>query len=101
MENFDKMIASLQNAHKRMDKIEQDLDLLRVTSEAGAGAVKATVNGHKTVLKLEIAEEYIRLDEKEVLQDLIVAVINSANKKAEDKIKEKINWEVLEKFDEK
>jgi len=52
--------------------------------------VKATVNGNKSVLKLDIDKEYINPGEKEMLQDLIIAAVNLANEAVEEKIQEEV-----------
>lgn len=52
--------------------------------------MKATVNGNKSVLKLDIDKEYINPGEKEMLQDLIIAAVNLANEAVEEKIQEEV-----------
>ncbi len=76
----------MQEAQAKAQAIQQKLTQLQATGEAGAGAVKATVNGNKLVLKLSIDKEYINPAEKEMLQDLIIAAINLANKAMESKV---------------
>ena len=80
----------MQEAQAKVREIQQKLTQLRATGEAGAGAVQATVNGSKSVLKLDIDQEYINPDEKEMLQDLIIAAVNLANKAVEKKIQEEV-----------
>jgi hypothetical protein len=50
--------------------------------------VKATVNGERKVLKLEIDPEIIKKEDKDMLQDLVVAAINIALKNVDEKVKE-------------
>lgn len=90
MEDFTKMLSQMKEAQEKVQEIQQNLTQLQATGEAGAGAVKATVNGSKAVLKLDIDKEYINLGEKEMLQDLIIAAINLANKAVEEKIQEEV-----------
>ena len=90
MEDFTKMLGHMKEAQAKVQEIQQKLTHLRATGEAGAGAVKATVNGNKSVLKLDIDQEYIHPDEKEMLQDLIIAAVNLANKAVEEKIQEEV-----------
>lgn len=80
----------MKEAQEKVQEIQQKLTHLQATGEAGAGAVKATVNGHKSLLKLAIDQEYIDVDEKAMLQDLIVAAVNLANKAVEEKIQEEV-----------
>lgn len=90
MEDFTKMLGHMQEAQAKVQEIQQKLAQLQATGEAGAGAVQATVNGSKSVLRLDIDKEYINPDEKEMLQDLIIAAINLANKAVEEKIQEEV-----------
>jgi DNA-binding YbaB/EbfC family protein len=50
--------------------------------------VRATVNGQKNLIGLDIDKELINPDDKEMLQDLIVAAVNKASERIEPKIKE-------------
>ena len=53
------------------------------TAAAGGGAVEVTVSGKKELLSVKIAEEVVDPDDIEMLQDLIVAAVNEAYRKAE------------------
>ena len=80
----------MKEAQANVQEIQQKLTHLQATGEAVAGAVTATVNGHKSLLKLDIDQEYINADEKGMLQDLIVAAVNLAQKAVEEKVQEEI-----------
>jgi len=90
MEDVTKILGQMQKAQAKVQEIEQKLAQIQATREAGAGAVKATVDGHKKVLKLDIDKDFIRPDEKEVLQDLIIAAITLATQAVTEKVKEEI-----------
>ena len=90
MEDFAKMMGQMKEAQEKVQEIQQKLAHLQATGEAGAGAVSATVNGNKSLLKLDIDQEYINAEEKEMLQDLIVAAVNLAQKAVEEKVQEEI-----------
>ncbi|MEM9416727.1 MAG: YbaB/EbfC family nucleoid-associated protein [Bacteroidota bacterium] len=90
MEDFTKMMGQMKEAQAKVQEMQQKFAQLQATGEAGAGAVKATVNGHKEVLGLDIDKEYIDPNDKEILQDLIVAAVNLANKAVEEKIQEEV-----------
>ena len=85
-------IASLM---KNLPKIREEMEKLqgmiaRVTAEgdAGGGMVKTKVNGHMEVLRCEISEELLKLNDREMLEDLIRAAINQAIKKAKAAVAE-------------
>jgi DNA-binding protein YbaB len=73
-----------------MQEVRQQLTHLHATGEAGAGAVRATVDGHKRLLKLEIEDTYMHPEEKETLQDLIIAAITLANNAVEERVQAEI-----------
>lgn len=82
-------ILNLMNKVKEMQaklkEAQDSLSQIIAVGEAGAGMVKATVNGKKQVLKVEIDNELIKPDDKEMMCDLIVAAINKAMEEAENK----------------
>jgi len=90
MEDLTKMLGHMQEAQAKVQEIQQRLAHIKATGEAGAGAVKATVNGHKRVLTLDIDKDFICPEEKEVLQDLIIAAITLATHAVEDKVQEEV-----------
>ncbi|MFM2428314.1 MAG: hypothetical protein RL012_198 [Bacteroidota bacterium] len=90
MEDLTKILGQMQEAQAKVQEIQQKLAQIQATGEAGAGAVKATVDGHKKVLKLDIDKEFMHPEEKEVLQDLIIAAITLATQAVEEKVKEEV-----------
>jgi nucleoid-associated protein EbfC len=90
MEDFTKILDQIQASQKKVQEIQQKLTQIQATAEAGAGAVTATVDGHRRVLKLDIDQEFIHPEEKEVLQDLIIAAITLANQAVAEKVKEEV-----------
>jgi nucleoid-associated protein EbfC len=90
MADFTKMLGQMQEAQEKVRELQQKLAQIQATGEAGAGAVKATVDGHKKVLKLDIDKEFIHPEEKEVLQDLIIAAIMLATQAVAEKVQDEI-----------
>ena len=84
------MLKQVQKMQEDMQKTQNELANKTVTEEAGGGMIKATVNGHNEILSLEIDPQVINVEEKEILEDLVVAAvnkaINSAKKMAEDEM---------------
>jgi DNA-binding YbaB/EbfC family protein len=70
-----------QQAQERMQKVAADT---RVEGNAGGGMVTVQMNGTKQVLKLTIDPEVVDKSDVEMLQDLIVAAINDASRKADE-----------------
>ncbi len=82
------MMKQIQKMQAEMEKVQNELGNKSVTEESGGGMVKATVNGKKEVISLEIDNEIINGGDKEMLEDLVVAAVNkaleSAGRMAED-----------------
>ena len=84
------MLKQVQKMQEEMQKVQSKLGELTVSEEAGGGMIKATANGNKELVSLEIDPQVIKADEKEILEDLVVAAVNkalqSANKLAEEEM---------------
>lgn len=84
------MLKQVQKMQEEMQKVQQELGSKSVTEEAGGGMIKATVNGNKELVSIEIDPQVISPDEKEILEDLVVAAVNkaiqSATKMAEEEL---------------
>lgn len=90
MENFDNTFNSLFNIGDALNQIQDKVANISATGEAGAGDIKATVNGKRELVKIEIEDSMINLKNKEVLQDLIVGAVNSAMANVTGKIRTEI-----------
>lgn len=81
MQQAQKMQADMQ---EKMQKVQQELNDLRVCGEAGAGMVKVTMNGRHDVTGVQIDPSLLGED-KEMLEDLLAAAVNDAVRRAEEK----------------
>lgn len=81
--NIQQMMKQAQQMQERLQKQMADL---RVDGSAGGGMVNVTINGAKQVLKLTIDPEVVSKDDVEMLQDLIVAAISDAQRKADEEL---------------
>lgn len=85
-----KMLGKMKEVQAKMKEVQDNLVNIHVSAEAGAGMVKATVNGKKQVVNLEIDDDIISIKDKEMMKDLIIAAINKALAEAEEKSREEI-----------
>lgn len=86
---FENIMQQAQKMQTNMKEAQEALAKLKITGEAGAGLVKVIVNGNGDALEISI-DESLYQEERQVLQGLIVAAINDANRKKERTKQEKM-----------
>ena len=87
--NMKKIMKQAQDMQNQMMKAQQELEAMEIEGSSGGGAVKAILNGKKELLSIDIDPELLN-DDKEILEDLIVACINQAQNKIDDISKDKL-----------
>ncbi len=83
-----KMMGKVKEVQEKMKSAQEELKNIEVEAEAGAGMVKATVNGKKELIKLEVDDSLYGENDREILKDLIIGAVNKAIGEAEVKAKE-------------
>jgi len=83
--NFMNILGKAKELQAKMQEAQEALVHITATAEAGAGLVKTTVNGKKKLVSLEIDPDLLKIEEKEMLQDLVVAATNKALAEVEEK----------------
>ena len=76
----------MKQAQQMQERLQKQMAALRVEGNAGGGMVTVVVNGGKQVQSLKIDPEVVSKDDIEMLQDLIVAAINDAQRKADEEL---------------
>ncbi|MEE2858824.1 MAG: YbaB/EbfC family nucleoid-associated protein [Candidatus Neomarinimicrobiota bacterium] len=87
MKNIMKKAQELQD---KMEKAQQELNKIEIEGQSGGGMITAKVNGHKELITLNIDPE-ILTEDKEMIEDLIVAAVNQAIQNAGKTAEEKMN----------
>ena len=82
--DINNIMQQAQQMQAKMAEIQQQLANKTITGSAGGGMVSVTVNGRGDVLSVEIEEPLLSTDEREMLQDLIVAATNDGLRKAKE-----------------
>jgi nucleoid-associated protein EbfC len=85
-----KMMGKVREVQEKMKEVQENLVHIKASAEAGAGMVKATVNGKKQLVDLVIDNDLIKPEDKDMLKDLIIAAVNKAMVEADVKAKEEI-----------
>jgi len=90
MTNIGNMMKQAQQLQKKMNEVQEKLDNIEVEGTAGGGLVKVTSNAKGNIKKVTIDETLMKASEKEMTEDLILAAINDAKKRAEEKTAEEM-----------
>jgi nucleoid-associated protein EbfC len=83
-----KMTGKMKEVQARLKEAQENLVHVKATGESGGGMVKAIVNGKKQLVSLEVDPTLIKPEDKDIMQDLIVAAVNKASEEAEALAKE-------------
>src|SRR2546422_4723240 len=76
----------MKQAQQMQERLQKQMAELKVEGNAGGGMVTVVVNGAKQIQSLTIDPEVVSKDDVEMLQDLIVAAINDAQRKADEQL---------------
>jgi len=80
----------MKQAQQMQETLQKQMAEVRVEGNAGGGMVTVIVNGAKQVQSLKIDPDVVSKDDVEMLQDLVVAAINDAQRKADEEMAAKM-----------
>ena len=84
------MFGKMREMQTKLKEVQENLDKVTAEGESGGGMVKAVVNGRKKVISVQIEDSLMTKEDKEMVQDLVVAAINIALENVEVKSNEEI-----------
>ncbi len=84
--NMANLMKQAQKMQKDMEKMQAELQEKTVEASAGGGAVTVIVTGKKELKEINIKPEVADPDDVEMLQDLILAAVNEAMRKADEMV---------------
>jgi len=87
MFNMQKMMKQAQEMQMKLQEVQEKLVDIEVQSESGGGLVKVTMTCAGKVVRIDIDQSLLDTD-KETLEDLIAAAVNSANDIKDQRIKD-------------
>ncbi len=82
--NLNKMLKQAQKMQEDMKKAQEELGGKTVEASSGGGAVKVVATGNKEIKEIIIDPDVVDPDDVEMLQDLVLAAVNSALLKANE-----------------
>ena len=85
-----KMMGKVKEVQSKMKEAQEQLRDIHASGESGGGMVKATANGNKELISLEIDDALVNGEDKNMMRDLIIAAVNKAVAEADSKSKEHI-----------
>ena len=80
----------MKQAQQMQERLQKEMTGLRVEGNAGGGMVTVLVNGAKQVQSITIDPEVVSKEDVGMLQDLIIAAINDAHRKADEEMAQKM-----------
>lgn len=80
MVNINQFLKQAQGMQKKMQEMQEEIHNKEFIGQAGGNLVKATMKGNNILTKISIDPSLLKEEEKEILEDLIVAAVNDAKK---------------------
>ena len=77
------MVKQAQKMQQEMLKMQQEMETREYEATSGGGMVTAAVNGKHELLRLSIEPDAVDPEDVEMLQDMVIAAVNEAMRKAE------------------
>ena len=78
--------SMMQQAKEMQERLQKQMADLRVEATAGGGMVTVVLTGTKQLQSIRIDPEVVSKEDVEMLQDLIVAAVNDANRKVDEQL---------------
>ncbi|MEC7855415.1 MAG: YbaB/EbfC family nucleoid-associated protein [Candidatus Neomarinimicrobiota bacterium] len=88
--NMAKMLKQAQDMQKRIESVQAELSDTVIDVDSGGGMVRIKINGKLELLELNIDSEVLKED-KEIIEDLIIAAVNKGISKAQSDSQDKMN----------
>ncbi len=88
--NLANIMKQAQKMQEKMGKVQEELATKSVEASSGGGMVTAKVNGKNELLSIEIDKSVVDPDDVEMLEDLVMAAVNEAFKRAQEMISEEM-----------
>lgn len=90
MVNIGNMMKQAQQLQKKMAEAQDKLNEIEVEGSSGGGLVKVIATAKGSFKRISIEDSLMKSDEKEILEDLIIAAINDAKQKGENAAQEEM-----------
>ncbi|MBP1730531.1 MAG: hypothetical protein H6Q55_960 [Deltaproteobacteria bacterium] len=88
---FGQLLNQAKKMQENFQKLQKEMEDKTVEGQSGGGMVTSVVNGRQEVISLTISEEVWKEQDKEMLEDLIVAAINEGLDKSKEMWKDELS----------
>lgn len=85
-----KMMGKVKELQEKMKEAQENLHHITTSAESGGGMVKVKVNGKRQILSIEVDDDLMKPEDKEMMGDLVAAAANKALEEVEVLAKEEI-----------
>ena len=87
--NMGKIMKQAKEMQDKMMQTQKEIESMEVDGNSGGGAVKVRLNGKKEIISLNISDELFN-DDKDMLEDMVIACINQAQQEVDKITKDKM-----------
>ncbi|MEW6662847.1 MAG: YbaB/EbfC family nucleoid-associated protein [Bacillota bacterium] len=84
--NMNKMMKQVQQMQAQMAKLQEELGERQVETTVGGGVIQVIANGKMEIVSLKIKPEAVDPEDIEMLEDMVVAAVNEALRKAQEMV---------------
>lgn len=90
MKNLQQMQQIMKQVEQMQEQLQKQLDELVVEASAGGGMVTVRMNGQKLLVAVQIDPEVFASHDLEMVQDLVMAAVNEANRKVDEQLASRV-----------
>jgi nucleoid-associated protein EbfC len=90
MKGMGDLVRQAQVMQNKISKLQEEVGRRTVEAAAGGGMVTVTANGAQEILSIKIDPAVVNPEDVDMLQDLVLAAVNEAMKKAGDMMKDEM-----------
>ncbi len=88
---FGQLLSQAKKMQEKFQQLQEEMENKTVEAQSGGGMVTCVVNGKQDIVSLSISDEIWKEQDKEMLEDLIVAAANEALNKSKEMWKEELS----------
>jgi nucleoid-associated protein EbfC len=89
--NFGQILSQAKKMQEKLQKLQEELGQRTVEAQSGGGMVSCVVNGKQEIISLIISEEVWQEQDRELLEDLLLAAINDGLNKSREMVQEEMS----------